>query len=913
MVNYENPDLFYEHETTHLIIVNSGATVTGRANTTPLIEDDTFCLTEDNITEEEFEVRESLCSRDNLKFGTMEASCFMVDIFDSDDIPHLKDEEIDVYIYFDDDSSTLFKIGRYIVDKDSFSDDRETRSIVAYDLIYYLRDYDITEWYNTVYEGVTVRTIKYLRDSLFAWLDSDMEDYTIEQEETDLINDDWEVEKSINSDTVTFGFWMERIAEANGVFPHINRQGVFCYIGLKWYDEPAVKTFDDEQILPPVKYGGSDKDITVWGIAYVVVYDGNNKRLAYVGSTSKKYPSRYYIVDSFVFTNNRKQTGWKTDLKAMLAKLREAITHLRYKPFEGGFYGNLCYEVGDRIDVDINTYDEETDGTDDNVPIVKQFYTYILERTFVGFNDFEDTYSAKGDKKQPKYKVNKNKWNVQDTDTATSGDGTGGVQKLENEETRKFFEMMRNLGVRILDEPSNVEVIYNKQDQQVEIKWTDPPDIDNYKPHKCVWAGTVIVRKLNTAPIHKFGGKYGGDTLVTSTTRDEYSEDAYVDNTIEPDKRYYYGIFPYYISMDDDHNLRHYTPLTVYSVDTEHNIEAPKFTALGISGTTLNFMFEIAELDIGTYEYCKLVVKKGGIPTSVTDGNKIITLQPTDTEASVSDLDENSKYYAIIFVKDSTGVTAESESAGPMKTGVDEGWTFNNTGAIQEWTAPKTGIYQLETWGAQGGDATDGTNSARGGYGAYAVGEVFLTQGDTLYINVGGQNGYGGGGKLIQEHSLVNVAKTMDASHLITQNTWTPNEGGTVKEHYLTDYILAFGDLSHGLNLAINNGEIVYNTGSNVNVIVEIPIPRMYVSKIVYDCKISSSVSSGGIIAGGSKIVDGNRVSVNGSSVPYATSTTYTTVERTYNDVFDYVVLYSELTSNIYSYFNNIKIYGYLI
>ena len=178
---------------------------------------------------------------------------------------------------------------------------------------------------------------------------------------------------------------------------------------------------------------------------------------------------------------------------------------------------------------------------------------------------------------------------------------------------RRLFETLRNVGLRILNEPSNVEVVYNRQDQQVEIKWTDPDDITTRRPHPCEWAGTIIVRKLNSAPIHRWGSTFGGEVLVTSTTRDEYSSDAYVDDTIEPDKRYYYGIFPYYIDetdLDDEGNpKKHYTPLMVYSVDTEHNIEAPKFTALGISGTTLNFMFEIAELDIGTYEYCKLVVK----------------------------------------------------------------------------------------------------------------------------------------------------------------------------------------------------------------------------------------------------------------------------------------------------------------
>ena len=81
----------------------------------------------------------------------------------------------------------------------------------------------------------------------------------------------------------------------------------------------------------------------------------------------------------------------------------------------------------------------------------------------------------------------------------------------------------------------------------------------------------------------------------------------------------------------------------------------------------------------------------------------------------------------------------------------DNEWGFQYTGEIQTFTAPRTGIYQLETWGAQGGNAEDSENElvARGGYGAYAVGEVLLTQGDTLYIGVGGQNGYNGGGNYV--------------------------------------------------------------------------------------------------------------------------------------------------------------------
>ena len=84
---------------------------------------------------------------------------------------------------------------------------------------------------------------------------------------------------------------------------------------------------------------------------------------------------------------------------------------------------------------------------------------------------------------------------------------------------------------------------------------------------------------------------------------------------------------------------------------------------------------------------------------------------------------------------------------------------FNYSGKEQYFTVPKTGTYQLETWGAQGGAYT--TNDVgRGGYGGYSVGEISLSQGSKLYVNTGGQGktctwgsnycntsgGYNGGG-----------------------------------------------------------------------------------------------------------------------------------------------------------------------
>ncbi|GKX28642.1 hypothetical protein SH1V18_11220 [Vallitalea longa] len=64
---------------------------------------------------------------------------------------------------------------------------------------------------------------------------------------------------------------------------------------------------------------------------------------------------------------------------------------------------------------------------------------------------------------------------------------------------------------------------------------------------------------------------------------------------------------------------------------------------------------------------------------------------------------------------------------------------FNYTGRYKTYTAPVTGTYTLEVWGAQGSNGS-------GGLGGYATGKVDLTKGERLYIYTGGSNGFNGGG-----------------------------------------------------------------------------------------------------------------------------------------------------------------------
>ena len=91
------------------------------------------------------------------------------------------------------------------------------------------------------------------------------------------------------------------------------------------------------------------------------------------------------------------------------------------------------------------------------------------------------------------------------------------------------------------------------------------------------------------------------------------------------------------------------------------------------------------------------------------------------------------------------GMTHISTSNNPATAGVSQSTVsggqgsqqFNYTGGVQTFTAPATGTYTLEVWGAAGG----GWGSHDLTPGGYSSGQVNLTAGQTLYICVGG-SGY---------------------------------------------------------------------------------------------------------------------------------------------------------------------------
>lgn len=221
-----------------------------------------------------------------------------------------------------------------------------------------------------------------------------------------------------------------------------------------------------------------------------------------------------------------------------------------------------------------------------------------------------------------------------------SGSGSGGGSAFD------FVETIRNIGFRLLDEPSNVNAYFDEIAEEVQIKWTDPLDIITNEPAPAAWAGTVVVRKEGSAPLHRWDGV----EIIDSTTRDEYSATALVDNTIDTQKSYYYGIFPY----DTKGDYR----FTKVILITSQPIPAPHIDSLIVNLANITVNYSVA--DRYTYDYITLVYKKNSAPADKTDGTAV-SLSASDTSITISGFDISSTYYFKIFAK-VTGQSEELES-----------------------------------------------------------------------------------------------------------------------------------------------------------------------------------------------------------------------------------------------------------
>lgn len=143
-----------------------------------------------------------------------------------------------------------------------------------------------------------------------------------------------------------------------------------------------------------------------------------------------------------------------------------------------------------------------------------------------------------------------------------------------------------------------------------------------------------------------------------------------------------------------------------------------------ISYTVTNYSHQYdTEIDLICTPTDNITVEQIGLLEAQSENKKNITVaQESETTCQL----RIEKLSRTKYAEDSCELTGKTDCA------------FDYTGSEREYVAPYDGVYQIELWGASGGNAP-GIHNNVGGKGAYVKGNVSLTKGTTLFINIGGQ------------------------------------------------------------------------------------------------------------------------------------------------------------------------------
>lgn len=397
VVNYKYGDLFKKDTVDKQLSIVS--------------DDGKINITNTELHQEKFELTESLCSEQELTFGSCEAA--MIKFTVSNTFLPMKGRWMTVRMSLGGHTDVPFQFGRYKVDSDTPTADRTCRDVVAYDALYDILNADVAAWYNTVFPShkeqqkdkdgktttVTVYdpvTMKQFRDSFFKY-------FRIEQADIILVNDGMSIEKTVavtassetSSDTEessTIGESMSGkevlscICELNGCMGHIGRDGKFHYIYLEQNIQglyprndlyPADDLFPRDPKSTQIGKGfyvtATYEDYLVKTINKLQIREQKNDIGVIVGTGD----NAYVIEDNFLVYGK----GTK-ELKSIANNVLSKIRGIVYRPFTADCKGNPCLEVGDAVRLPTR---------------YELIESYILKRTLKGIQALRDDLEADGE------------------------------------------------------------------------------------------------------------------------------------------------------------------------------------------------------------------------------------------------------------------------------------------------------------------------------------------------------------------------------------------------------------------------------------------------------------------------------------------------------------------------------------
>ena len=142
--------------------------------------DTSYNLTENDLKLEAVTLEQSICDETILTFGKCSSSCFKFTMKNNNKSYKNLGFDVTLTAYDFEGNSYPLSLGHYIVYEDTVSDDRNYRSIVAYDTLKAVMQTDYKDWYHSLTFPIS---LKAFRDAFFLHIG-------INQESKVLINDD---------------------------------------------------------------------------------------------------------------------------------------------------------------------------------------------------------------------------------------------------------------------------------------------------------------------------------------------------------------------------------------------------------------------------------------------------------------------------------------------------------------------------------------------------------------------------------------------------------------------------------------------------------------------------------------------------------------------------------------------------